>query len=181
VRGVLDTLLDARAGGSLSEGFIGPAERAARSRLRQMGRKPGTVKSSSTPKVSSSSDFEKKHPRGRTGTTQGGKFVAKGTSGEQVRAVQSKVGAKRDGQFGPHTERAVKSFQRRHGLQVDGVVGHQTALALAGKYKRARNAKVGHLRDSDRSNLKQLRKDARAANAARRSSRPQRARGGTLV
>ena len=31
-----------------------------------------------------------------------------------------------DGDFGPKTEAAVKAFQRRHGLKVDGWVGRQT-------------------------------------------------------
>lgn len=35
-----------------------------------------------------------------------------------------------DGRFGPETEKAVKGFQRRRGLFVDGVAGHDTLAAL---------------------------------------------------
>lgn len=36
-----------------------------------------------------------------------------------------------DGDFGPKTELAVREFQRRVGLKVDGIVGEQTAAQLA--------------------------------------------------
>jgi peptidoglycan hydrolase-like protein with peptidoglycan-binding domain len=36
-----------------------------------------------------------------------------------------------DGDFGPRTDTAVREFQRRTGLKVDGVVGEQTRLELA--------------------------------------------------
>src|SRR5262249_36918382 len=38
-----------------------------------------------------------------------------------------------DGVFGLETQRAVMAFQRREGLTVDGIVGPQTASALAGQ------------------------------------------------
>ena len=44
--------------------------------------------------------------------------------------IQSKLRVPADGVFGPQTERAVRRFQRRHGLVVDGVVGPQTREAL---------------------------------------------------
>lgn len=46
--------------------------------------------------------------------------------GDDIKAVQRKVGVKVDGIYGPITERAVRDYQRRHGLTVDGIVGPQT-------------------------------------------------------
>ncbi|WP_298011540.1 peptidoglycan-binding protein, partial [uncultured Microbacterium sp.] len=52
-----------------------------------------------------------------------GDVVRRGDSGPLVRAIQSKLGVNVDGVFGPLTESAVMTFQRSHGLVVDGVVG----------------------------------------------------------
>lgn len=72
------------------------------------------------------------------GTAGASHFVRRGDKGPEVIAIQSTlkglgydVGPP-DGQFGPLTENAVKSLQRDLGLLVDGVVGPDTRLALAG-------------------------------------------------
>lgn len=59
-----------------------------------------------------------------------------GTRGQDVKTVQWKLlrwkyyNGKVDGIYGPDTYRAVRRFQRKNGLKVDGVVGGQTAKAL---------------------------------------------------
>lgn len=60
--------------------------------------------------------------------------LERGTTGDDVRAVQRALGITADGEFGPVTRRAVKDFQARNGLLVDGIVGPATkrSLGLAG-------------------------------------------------
>ncbi len=58
-----------------------------------------------------------------------------GSTGENVRSVQYLLndhGAALavDGDFGPQTAAAVRSFQASHGPGADGMVGHQTWPAL---------------------------------------------------
>ena len=60
----------------------------------------------------------------------------KGSAGETVREIQTRLknwgyydGAV-DGIYGIQTEKAVRYFQRKNGLSVDGQVGNQTLAAL---------------------------------------------------
>jgi Transglycosylase-like domain/Putative peptidoglycan binding domain len=53
-----------------------------------------------------------------------------GASGTAVSALQAALGVPQTGRFAAVTARAVRSFQRRNGLTVDGIVGPQTAAAL---------------------------------------------------
>jgi Transglycosylase-like domain/Putative peptidoglycan binding domain len=53
-----------------------------------------------------------------------------GASGSAVSALQAALGVRATGMFTAATARAVRSFQRRQGLTVDGIVGPQTAAAL---------------------------------------------------
>lgn len=96
----------------------------------------------------SASDFNSKHPRGARGSGQGGKFVRKGQSGTAVREVQRRLGVAQTGRFAFDTEAAVRNWQRSHGLQVDGVVGAQTAQSLLGN-RNARMIKPGALSSAD--------------------------------
>jgi peptidoglycan hydrolase-like protein with peptidoglycan-binding domain len=68
-------------------------------------------------------------------------LVSRGASGSVVTALQQ--GLKKystpatdpgavDGDFGPHTEAAVKAYQQDRGVVVDGIVGDQTWWAPAG-------------------------------------------------
>lgn len=95
---------------------------------------------------------ESKHKRAPAGSTGGGRFVSKGDSGSAVRNVQRSLGVDApSGNFDRKTERAVREFQRDNGLQVDGVIGAQTAAALLGDQEQD----PGELRAGQ---LKQLRK-----------------------
>ncbi len=57
-------------------------------------------------------------------------MLSTGSSGDAVSALQAALGIKQTGRFSAATARAVRSFQREHGLTVDGIVGPQTAGAL---------------------------------------------------
>ena len=48
------------------------------------------------------------------------------SKGEEVKKLQEKLGLKADGVFGLKTEKAVKDWQRDHGLIPDGIVGTAT-------------------------------------------------------
>lgn len=52
--------------------------------------------------------------------------LRRGSKGEEVKTLQRLLGIGDDGIFGYGTERAVKDFQRRKMLYVDGVVGRNT-------------------------------------------------------
>ena len=71
-----------------------------------------------------------------TATTADAEVLKQGSTGAQVRTVQTKLknwgyytGAV-DGIYGPKTVAAVKYFQRKNGLAEDGVVGAKTAAAM---------------------------------------------------
>lgn len=114
-------------------------------------------------------DFNAKHPRGGKGTSQGGKFIAKGSSGTPVKEVQKRLGVKQTGSFAFDTVAAVQNYQRAHGLKVDGVVGRQTAQSLLGN----RNAKTitpGELSAADAKALKVPAKSSRSAGSKKRAA-----------
>ena len=61
------------------------------------------------------------------------KSIKVGSKGESVKKVQSFLGIKSDGDFGPGTEKAVKAFQSANKLKSDGIVDAITFKALKAK------------------------------------------------
>ena len=53
-----------------------------------------------------------------------------GSKGESVKTLQSFLKITADGIFGPATEKAVKDWQKAHGLTADGIVGKNTWAAM---------------------------------------------------
>ena len=76
-----------------------------------------------------------KHRRAAKGTPGGGQFISSSSNskGEPVKLVQKQVGMKTTGKWDDKLTEAVKSYQRRRGLLVDGIVGAQTWAAFRGK------------------------------------------------
>jgi uncharacterized protein (TIGR02594 family) len=65
----------------------------------------------------------------------GDRILRMGDAGDLVRAMQlalAKLGydLKGSGNYGPNTQKAVADFQARHGIEVDGEVGSETAKAI---------------------------------------------------
>ena len=66
--------------------------------------------------------------------------LRKGSKGSRVGTLQRVLGSlgyrlKADDDFGPKTERAVRAFQKKHGLKVDGIVGRRTWNKLDDVYQ----------------------------------------------
>src|SRR3954451_8545769 len=55
-----------------------------------------------------------------------GELLRFGSNGPDVARVQSALSIQTDGIFGPQTDAAVRAFQQRAGLAVDGIVGGAT-------------------------------------------------------
>lgn len=58
--------------------------------------------------------------------------LRKGSTGDDVKRLQTALGIVEDGIYGPKTEAAVKEYQKANGLSVDGIAGNQTLGALYG-------------------------------------------------
>ena len=59
--------------------------------------------------------------------------VKQGSKGAAAKLVQAVIGAKTDGNFGPQSVKALKSWQSKKGLTADGVVGPTTWAKMFGK------------------------------------------------
>jgi len=57
-------------------------------------------------------------------------ILRQGDSGEWVFKLQVALGIHFNGKFGPETEKALKAFQGKNGLEVDGIAGRNTYRAL---------------------------------------------------
>jgi peptidoglycan hydrolase-like protein with peptidoglycan-binding domain len=53
-----------------------------------------------------------------------------GTSGETVKRLQRSLEIEADGRFGPATEKAVRAYQEKNGLAVDGLAGPLTLARM---------------------------------------------------
>src|ERR687894_293782 len=63
---------------------------------------------------------------------EGGLPLMYGSQGELVAHVQKALGVSADGVFGAETDTAVRQYQARNGLEVDGIVGPVTWSSLFG-------------------------------------------------
>lgn len=57
-------------------------------------------------------------------------LLQRGSRGDTVKKLQQALKIDADGKFGPGTEKAVKEFQQKNGLKVDGIAGPQTLAKL---------------------------------------------------
>jgi peptidoglycan hydrolase-like protein with peptidoglycan-binding domain len=54
-----------------------------------------------------------------------------GTSGEAVKKLQQSLGIAADGQFGAGTQKALREFQAKNGLEADGLAGPATLAKMS--------------------------------------------------
>lgn len=73
-------------------------------------------------------------------------LLKNGSSGDDVKKLQEKLGLKADGSFGPGTEKAVKEWQVKNGLTADGVIGDKSWSKLFGEVKPELTFTAGELK-----------------------------------
>ena len=88
-----------------------------------------------------------------SGGTLAGHSAQAGVSGASVSAVQRALGVRITGVYDARTKRAVRAFQRRNGLEVDGIVGPKTLAALG---LRSRSGSAGSTGTSVSTKLEQI-------------------------
>ena len=57
-------------------------------------------------------------------------ILKKGSTGPDVKRLQAILGIAQDGVFGQYTEKALKEWQLKHGLDADGIAGSKTLAAM---------------------------------------------------
>jgi len=72
-------------------------------------------------------------PKAKKAAPAAFKPLKTGAKGSGVKTVQTLLGIKADGSFGPGTAKAVQDFQKKSGLPVTGVVDQATLKALKAK------------------------------------------------
>ncbi|WP_053070396.1 N-acetylmuramoyl-L-alanine amidase [Alkalihalobacillus pseudalcaliphilus] len=113
-----------RATGATADGIFGPA---TEQRVRTFQRAQGlTADGIVGPKTWTAIDNPKPAQPATPKYTRLLTLRSPNMRGEDVRAVQRKIGVTADGIFGPNTERAVRDFQRKERIAVDGKVGPVT-------------------------------------------------------
>lgn len=58
--------------------------------------------------------------------------LTRGSTGDEVKKLQSAIGINADGVYGSQTEAAVRKYQQQNGLSVDGIAGNSTLTSLYG-------------------------------------------------
>jgi peptidoglycan hydrolase-like protein with peptidoglycan-binding domain len=58
-------------------------------------------------------------------------LLGPGTSGDTVKKLQQALGITADGQFGAGTQKALKDFQSKNGLEADGLAGPATLAKMS--------------------------------------------------
>ncbi len=98
---------------------------ARKSRSRSRRRRTGAIVAAATLTFAAGGALAQSHS---------GSSSAVRAAGSTVSALQSVLGITPDGVYGPNTRRAVRAYQRSHGLAVDGIAGPVTlaSLGLAG-------------------------------------------------
>ena len=118
--------------------FVGTPEDAARlteQARHELGEVGGTV-IDTTPVGSGGGRSGRRFEPYRASVEPGARNLRRGSAGDDVRTVQVALGFTGDvvdGLFGDVTEQAVREFQRRRGLEDDGVVGPQTWAEILGR------------------------------------------------
>ena len=69
-------------------------------------------------------------------------LLKKGSSGEDVKKLQQKLGLSADGSFGAGTEAKVKEWQTTNGLTADGIVGSGTWTKMFGEQSESSTTQV---------------------------------------
>jgi murein L,D-transpeptidase YcbB/YkuD len=110
---------------------------------------------------------ETKHRRAPKGTALGGQFIRMGSSGTEVAAIQRRLSVSETGTVNKQTKRAIEAFQKRKGIQVDGVIGTQTVSALRGTNS---GVAPGALTRNDRRYLRRYTRRTSPSGSSRRSS-----------